>query len=113
MADGWLRIASIADVPLEGALLRRVDDHPVCLYNIDGVIFATDDICTHGNASLADGFIVDGNNIECPLHQGRFHIPTGRAVAAPCIKDIRTYTVKVDADTILLKREEFEFLHKR
>ena len=55
----------------------------MCLYNLGGTIYATHDTCTHGQASLADGFI-DGDEIECPLHQGLFQIATGKAVGAPC-----------------------------
>ena len=51
---------------------------------------------------LADGFI-EGEEIECPLHQGKFHIATGKAVGVPCIEDIRVYAVKVEDGAVLLK----------
>jgi phenylpropionate dioxygenase-like ring-hydroxylating dioxygenase large terminal subunit len=41
----------------------------------------TDDTCTHGQASLSDGFVV-GDEIECPWHSGRFCIRDGRATGA-------------------------------
>jgi nitrite reductase/ring-hydroxylating ferredoxin subunit len=97
----WQRIASVAEVQLDGTLARTVGSRAICLYDVDGEIFATDDVCTHGNASLAAGFI-DGDCIECPLHQGRFHIPSGKAVSAPCVKDIGTYAVKVVDGEVLL-----------
>lgn len=34
--------------------------------------------------------------IECPLHQGRFHIPSGQAKSAPVRDDLRSYPVKVE-----------------
>ncbi len=30
---------------------------PIALYNLGGQVFATDDTCTHGNASLSEGEI--------------------------------------------------------
>ena len=66
-----------------------------------GASYATDDICTHEFASLAEGF-VDGDCIECPLHAGKFHIPTGKAMTAPVTEDIRTYPVKVEGDEIFI-----------
>jgi len=54
----------------------------VCLYNLRGKIFATHDTLHHGQASLADGFI-EGEEIECRLHQGKFHIPSGKATGVP------------------------------
>ena len=94
-------MASASDVPEDGTLLVDFHGEPVCLYNVAGKIYATHDTCTHGQASLADGF-VEGEEIECPLHQGRFRIATGKATAAPCIEDIRTYPVKIDDGAVLL-----------
>ncbi len=97
----WVKVASVEDVPEGGTLPTRCGGEPVCLYKLQGTIFATHDTCTHGQASLADGFVYE-ENIECPLHQGLFHIPTGRAVGAPCTEDIKTYSVKVEDGAILI-----------
>lgn len=102
MSEEWIKVANVSDVPDDGTLLVDFRGEPICLYNLGGEIFATHDTCTHGQASLADGFI-EGKEIECPLHQGRFHIATGKAVAAPCTEDIRTYSVKIDDGAVLLR----------
>lgn len=101
MSD-WQDVASAADVPEDGTLLVDYGSDPVCLYNLSGNIYATHDICTHGQASLADGFVVDGK-IECPLHQGTFDIKTGKAVDAPCRVDVKTYEVKVENGRVLVR----------
>lgn len=101
MSENWVKVAIVSDVPVDGTLLVDLRGEPICLYNIGGKIFATHDTCTHGQASLADGFI-EGEEIECPLHQGRFHIATGKAVGVPCTEDIRAYAVKIDGDAVLL-----------
>lgn len=98
----WTRVANAADVPEDGTLLVDYASQPVCLYNLGGEIFATHDTCTHGEASLADGFIVNGE-IECPLHQGTFDIRTGRAVAVPCKVDLKTFQVKVEGGAVFVK----------
>ena len=102
MSVTWIKVAAAADVPDDGTLLVNLGEEPVCLYNVGGRIYATHDTCTHGQASLADGFI-EGEEIECPLHQGKFHIPSGKAAAAPCTEDIRTYAVKIENGAVLLK----------
>ena len=104
MKENWIKVAVISDVPEDGTLLVSLGAEPVCLYNLAGRIFATHDTCTHGQASLADGFI-DGDRIECPLHQGLFHIPTGRAVGPPATEDIKVYQVKIDNGAVLLQEE--------
>jgi len=102
MKESWIKVAAVSDVPRDGTLLVNLGAEPVCLYNVAGRIYATHDTCTHGQASLADGFI-DGEEIECPLHQGKFHIPSGKATGIPCTEDIRCYAVKVEDGAVLLK----------
>lgn len=67
----------------------------VALYAVDGDYYATAALCTHGQASLADGYL-DGELIECPLHQGTFNVNTGAAVDAPSTVSVRTYPVKLE-----------------
>ena len=102
MDDDWIRVASAADVPQGGTLQVDVAGEPVCLYNLDGAFYATQDTCTHEEASLADGFI-DGDCIECPLHQALFHIPTGEVRSAPATRPLRVYPVKRDGADILVR----------
>jgi naphthalene 1,2-dioxygenase system ferredoxin subunit len=99
MSERWTKVASALDVPEDGTFLVKCGGEPLCLYNIRGQIYATHDTCTHGQASLADGFI-DGENIECPLHQGLFHIPTGKAIGAPCTEDVDSYPVKIQDGSV-------------
>ena len=66
----------------------------VALYVVDGEYFATADLCTHGAASLSDGFL-DGELIECPVHQGTFNVKTGAPVDVPCSVAVRSFPVKL------------------
>lgn len=58
-----------------------------------GEVYVIDNICTHGQALLSDGFL-DGTSIECPLHGGCFDVVTGKGLCAPIEKDIGTYKVR-------------------
>lgn len=79
-------------VPIEGR-------PPVALVRLDDAFFVIDDTCTHGDASLADGEIANGE-IECPFHSGCFDIRTGAATAFPCTKALTVYPVRVDGDQV-------------
>lgn len=85
---------------------------PVAVYNLDGKFYATQNGCTHATASLAEGEVVDGDLVACPVHDGQFHIPSGQAVAFPCTVDLRTYHVIDEGDDIYvdLEREAEEAL---
>jgi naphthalene 1,2-dioxygenase system ferredoxin subunit len=69
---------------------------------VEGEVYATDNLCTHGAARLSDGFLEDGE-IECPLHQGRFDVCTGKAMCAPLTEDIKTYPVKIENMRVMLR----------
>lgn len=96
------RLCASADVA-EGEVFQvdLGDGRVLAVYRMDGDVFATDDLCSHGDASLADGEIEDGK-IVCPYHMGSFDIRTGEAVAAPCSIAIRTYAVVERDGAILL-----------
>jgi len=104
---GWIKVASV-DAVVEGATLQvDVAGEPVCLYNLGGRFFATEDICTHEHAFLSEGF-VDGDCIECPLHQALFHIPTGEVRGAPATENLRVYPVRIEGDAIEVQQEPAE-----
>ena len=101
VANGLVRVCSQSDVAPGTAKAFAVGAHTLAVYNLDGTFYITDDECTHAAASLADGFI-DGDVIECCLHQGSFRIPTGEVVQPPCEVPLRTYKVVVSGDDILV-----------
>lgn len=103
MEEEWIRVGTVADIDEDDTRSVEVGGKPVCLYNLGGEIFATDGKCTHGDADLALGMVVDSCLIECPLHEGSFDIKTGRAVAAPCTEDLRCHPVKVEQGVIYLR----------
>jgi 3-phenylpropionate/trans-cinnamate dioxygenase ferredoxin component len=43
-----------------------------------------------------------GEIIECPMHQGRFDIPTGKAKGAPVCINLQTYATKVEGGKIYI-----------
>ena len=79
----------------------------IALYRVAGAVFATDNRCTHGNARLCEGFLLD-HEIECPLHQGRFDVRTGAATSAPAIAALRCYPARVLAGRVWLQLDSSE-----
>ena len=94
-------VADVSDVDEGEAHQVSVGRTDIAIYKLDGELYATDDICTHAYASLADGYVENGQ-VECPLHGACFDIKTGKALTAPASIDIATYEVKVEGDTIFV-----------
>ena len=93
---------------LEVNEIRQVEldaREPIAVYNLDGEYFATDDTCTHGNASMAEGDI-DGSEVYCPFHMGAFDIRTGEATVAPCSVPLKTYEVVMEDGYLFILMED-------
>ena len=99
--DNVVRVCAKAEVPVGAVKAFAVADKMLAVYNLDGTFYVTDDECTHAAASLADGMI-DGDVIECCMHLGAFHIPTGKVMQPPCEVPLRTYKVVAgDGDVVV------------
>ncbi|MBP0632462.1 non-heme iron oxygenase ferredoxin subunit [Cupriavidus sp. AcVe19-1a] len=101
MTETWIEAALLSSVPQDDVIAIAVQGKEIALYGVDGDVYATDNVCTHGHARLCDGFL-EGHEIECPLHQGRFDIRNGAAMCAPLTEGIRTYPVRIEGDKVYL-----------
>jgi apoptosis-inducing factor 3 len=86
----WTRVASAAELERQGVLGVEHGGDDIALYWIDGTVYATANVCTHAFARLSEGFL-DGDCIECPIHQALFNVKTGEVVAGPAEEPIKTY----------------------
>jgi nitrite reductase/ring-hydroxylating ferredoxin subunit len=94
-----VRVCAKAEVAPSSVKAFAVGANTLAVYNIDGTYYVTDDECTHAAASLADGML-EGDVIECCMHMGSFHVPTGNVVAPPCEVPLRTYQVQLKGDDV-------------
>ncbi|MFS0758480.1 non-heme iron oxygenase ferredoxin subunit [Noviherbaspirillum sp. 1P10PC] len=101
MAENWIDVSAEDDVPQEDVIGVETQGRDIALYSVEGQVYASDNICTHGHARLCDGFL-DGFEIECPLHQGTFDIRNGRAMCAPVTEDIKVYPVKIEGGRVFV-----------
>ena len=84
--------------------MRRVTirGHDVLLANAGGVVLATDDTCTHEDASLSCG-VLDGAMVRCPLHGATFDLRDGAPGDEPAEEPLRCHDVKIADDTIFVR----------
>ncbi len=98
----WIRACDSEDIELEDVFRFDHEGRTFAVYRSpDDVFFCTDGHCTHEEAHLADGLVID-NIIECPKHNGRFDYRTGQAKGAPVCVDLNTYSVKVENGAVLV-----------
>ena len=102
MDDVMSKVFACRKDELEPGDARRIDfpdRKPVAVFNVDGSFYATDDTCTHGEASLSDGF-VEGCVVECPFHSGTFDVCTGKALTHPVTESLKVYPIRIEGDAV-------------
>jgi 3-phenylpropionate/trans-cinnamate dioxygenase ferredoxin subunit len=92
--DNW-HFAGLAD-EFEDEDIEQVKIGPlaIAIYRAMGGFYATQDLCTHERAFLSDGVLIDCV-VECPFHQGRFDVRTGKALSAPVFVPLKTYPLRI------------------
>jgi naphthalene 1,2-dioxygenase system ferredoxin subunit len=99
--SNWIDAMAAEDLPTDDVIGVAADGRDLALYTVGDEVFATDHLCTHGHARLCDGFL-EGHEIECPLHQGKFDVRTGAPTCAPATDAIRSYPVKIEGGRVWL-----------
>lgn len=101
MSD-WIDVAAVDDLPAGSRRCIDVEGVDVLVFNLSGVYYAIEDVCSHDGNPLTDG-VLDGDEIACARHGARFCIRTGQAMSAPAFQDIATFPVRVERGMIQVK----------
>lgn len=103
LVDGIIEVCADSDLP-KGEVVRFDFDHKTyAVYRTDeDELYATEGICTHGNAHLGDGVVI-GDMIECPKHNGRYSLKDGLPRRAPVCIGINTYKTFAGNGKIYMK----------
>ncbi len=97
----WVCVGRTTEIKSGEAAAFAVGTKAIAVFNVDGEFFATDDTCTHEEASLSEGFLED-HLVECPLHGSQFDLRTGEVHSLPATFPINTYSVRLDGDQIFV-----------
>ena len=98
----WIDALSADDLPLNDVIGASVGGRDIAVYAVGSEVYATDNLCTHGHARLCDGFL-DGHEIECPLHQGKFDVRDGAPLCEPVTQALRRYPVKIEGRRVFIQ----------
>ncbi len=100
-----IRIGSLADLPDGRGVRVEVDGRRIAVFRVGSDVYALGDRCSHAEASLAEGEVVDGE-VECPRHGSTFDLHTGKPGSLPATKPVPVYTVGVVGDDVFLDLED-------
>lgn len=90
----WVRVFALTDLEPGNLKSAKVDGTDVVVANVDGEIYALEDMCSHEEYPLSGGDL-EGKEVECMLHGARFNLCTGKATRLPGVRPVKTFEVEV------------------
>ena len=96
------KVCAEADIAVDSPMRVVVGGTAVAIVkDSSGTVHAIGDTCTHGDISLAEGF-VDGDALECWAHGSAFSLSTGRPLNLPAYEPVPVFAVTIDGDDVLI-----------
>jgi 3-phenylpropionate/trans-cinnamate dioxygenase ferredoxin subunit len=89
-----VRVAAVSDLPDGRGVSVEIGEHRIALFRVGDAVYAIGDRCSHAEASLAEGEVVDGA-VECPRHGSEFDLTTGEPASFPAVKPVAVYPAQV------------------
>lgn len=102
VANAPVKICAQDDIEVGSAVRVVIDGTPIAVVRDSaGVIHAIGDTCTHGDISLAEGFVED-DTLECWAHGSKFSAITGKPITLPAYEAVPVFAVSiVDGDVFI------------
>ena len=97
MAD-FVKVADLSDLAPGNAMEVDVEGKSVALFNIEGTVYALDNLCMHKGGPLGEGEL-ENDVITCPWHSWQYNVKTGENVMQPGVK-MATYPVRIEGGSI-------------
>jgi nitrite reductase (NADH) small subunit len=97
----WVKVASKGELAPGQCKTVRASGKSVALYNVDGIFYATDDVCLHNGGPLGEGTL-EGTTVTCPWHHWQYDVTTGKLTVNPRM-GVDTYPTKVEGDDVMVE----------
>lgn len=101
----WHDVGAVEEVSEDLPLSGKAGAKEIGIFRLGDAFYALEDVCPHAYALLSQGF-VDGDEVECPLHGAKFHIPSGKCTKEPGGRDLATYPVKVEGGRVFVQLDD-------
>ena len=93
------KVAKAGDVAPGTTKRVDADGIELMLCNVNGTLYAIEDVCTHDGGPLDQGTL-EGETIVCPRHGATFDVRTGDALTLPAVIPVMTFPVTIEGDDV-------------
>jgi 3-phenylpropionate/trans-cinnamate dioxygenase ferredoxin subunit len=95
------RVCTVDELETNKAFRVVLDETAIVIVkDSTGAVHAIGDTCTHGDISLAEGFVED-EDIECWAHGSKFSLLSGKPLNLPAYEPVPVFVVNVDAEGVV------------
>jgi NAD(P)H-dependent nitrite reductase small subunit len=94
----FVKVATVSEIAPGTAKKVEVSGKEIAIFNVDGTLYATSNICPHQGGPLDEG-MVEGSTVVCPWHAWAFDVCTGVSPVNPRAK-VDTYAVRVEGTDV-------------
>ncbi len=102
----FVKVATRDEIPEGGRKLVELGMYQILIFNLEGEIYALEDMCTHDGGPLGDSPLINGCEVQCPRHGARFDVRTGAALCMPAFQPTITYETRIEGNDILIESPE-------
>ena len=95
------RVAKVSEIGPGTTKRVVVAGSELLLCNVDGKLYAIEDVCTHDGGPLDQGQL-EGETVVCPRHGATFDVRTGDALTLPAVVPLMTYPVSIEGDDVFV-----------
>jgi len=100
-----LTVCGLDELPVGAVRGVEHEGRRIMVVNYEGRIYAMEGTCTHEEADLSMGFLLE-NRIMCPLHFSQFDVTTGEALNPPATLPLRMFNVQIQGAGIYVEVPE-------
>ena len=97
MAD-YVKVATVPELNPGTRKTVQADGKTIALFNVNGTIYALDNVCRHQGGPLGEGML-EGDIVTCPWQMWESDVRTGQLVGNSSLS-VATYPVQVEGDDI-------------
>jgi 3-phenylpropionate/trans-cinnamate dioxygenase ferredoxin subunit len=103
----WTRVCATHELLAGEHRVVDADGVAIAVFNVDGDLYAVEDLCTHDGGELAGGPL-HGTEVECPRHGARFDLRSGAALCPPAYAAIAKFPVRVEDGAVWTRDDRWD-----
>ncbi|QFY41296.1 non-heme iron oxygenase ferredoxin subunit [Candidatus Methylospira mobilis] len=102
----WIDVAPEGNLAPGEHVVVDVNGTAVAVFRIGDEYYAIEDICTHDRSAISRNCMLEGREIICSRHGGRFCLQTGKALLGPVYENIGVFPVRIEQSVIQVREAD-------